>query len=214
MSTALRARSLSPASIEARRAKTPHELAPSAGLRAGDPLLVAAVAGDETALHALALRILPRVRNAVRYLVRGDAIDDLAQDVLVTVLERLESYRGAGRFESWVDGVTLRVVLGRMRKLRALERRVAHVGIEAVADEAGCGVSPSKYATSRQLVRALDELSDSQRQALVLHHVFGLTVPEIASELAVPHETIRTRLRDGMGLLRALLRVQANRTGV
>jgi RNA polymerase sigma-70 factor (ECF subfamily) len=183
-----------------------HLPSPSDPMPEHDPTLAAATRGDERALHALALRLLPRVRNAVRYLVRGDDIDDLVQDVLVTVLERLASFEGRSSFEAWVDGVSLRVILGRMRKLRANERRFAPLEQEPARIEPI--VRGQAYATSRQLVRALDRLSDAKRTALVLHHVFGLTVPEIASELQAPQETVRTRLRDGMGELRALLRVK------
>ena len=43
-----------------------------------------------------------------------------------------------------------------------------------------------------------------QRHALVLHHVLGLSVPEIARETEAPDETVRSRLRLGMERLRAL----------
>lgn len=167
------------------------------------PWLARAMAGDEEAMHQLVLHVMPRVRNGVRYLVRGEHIDDLVQDVLVTVLHRLESYRGSGRFEAWVDGVTLRVVLGRTRKLRQDERRLTPVDNEEVF----LLHHNEHYATSRQLVRALDQLPNRQREALVLHHVFGLTAPEIASKLELPRETVRSRIKVGMGQLRALLRV-------
>jgi RNA polymerase sigma-70 factor, ECF subfamily len=172
-----------------------------------EPLVAAVLAGDEAAMHALGMRVLPRVRNAVRYLVRGDRIDDMVQDVLVTIIERLASFAGTGRFESWVDGVTVRVVIGRMRKQRTTQRREAPLVVEQHESRAEDPAGMLRYATSRQLVRALDRLSDNHRSALCLHHVFGWTVPEIASELDVPHETVRTRLRDGMGQLRVLLRV-------
>lgn len=68
-------------------------------------------------------------------------------------------------------------------------------------------LQPERYATSRQLVAALDQLPLTQRQALVLHHVFGLTVPESAQWQGVPVETVRSRLRAGMGQARALLGV-------
>lgn len=168
-------------------------------------LIARAVRGEESALHSLGMRVMPRVRNAVRYLVRGDEIDDIVQDVLVTVFERLASYSGEGRFEAWVDGVALRVTLGRMRKLRALQRRTEPLAVDAIS-EPGAGLGP-RYATSRQLVRALDHLADHQRMPLVMHHVFGWTVPEIAAELAAPLETVRTRMRDGMIKLRMQLEV-------
>jgi RNA polymerase sigma-70 factor (ECF subfamily) len=160
--------------------------------------------GEEEAMHRLALAILPRVRNGVRYLVRGDHTDDLVQDVLVTVLQRLDSYQGLGRFEAWVDGVTLRVVIGRTRALRSDERRFAPLdGDEVLLLHRG-----ERYATSRQLVTALDRLSVPQRESVVLHHVFGLTAKEIAAELAAPLETIRSRISAGMEQLRAFLGAQ------
>ena len=59
----------------------------------------------------LLTEILPRVRNLVRYLVRGDEdVDDIAQDALVAVMEDLRGYRGEGRFESWVDRIVARLM--------------------------------------------------------------------------------------------------------
>lgn len=63
---------------------------------------------------------------------------------------------------------------------------------------------PDVYAQRRAAVRLLDGLPDDQRHVLVLHHVLGLSVPEIADELAIPFETARSRLRLGMTRLRAL----------
>ncbi|MGD8863168.1 MAG: RNA polymerase sigma factor [Myxococcales bacterium] len=160
--------------------------------------------GDEEAMHRLVLQVMPRVRNGVRYMMRGDHIDDMVQEVLVTVLQRIDSFRGDGRFEAWVDGVTMRVVLGRARKLRKEERRLSAVDAGEVAHLR----RGERYATSRQLVRALDQIPDDQRTAVVMHHVFGLTAPEIASQLEIPRETVRSRLKAGMGHLRALLRVR------
>jgi RNA polymerase sigma-70 factor (ECF subfamily) len=42
-----------------------------------------------------------------------------------------------------------------------------------------------------------------QRTAIVMHYVLGMTVAEVSDELQVPIETIRSRLRVGMGQVRA-----------
>jgi RNA polymerase sigma-70 factor (ECF subfamily) len=176
--------------------------------RALDPALhaqiTAAVSGDAHAAHALVLRVLPRVRNMIRYLIRGDDVDDFTQDVLVTVLERLHSFRGESRFEVWVDGVTLRVTLRKLSKLRADVRRFERSAPDAIEASYEPSASP-RYLARRRAVTALDQLPDAQRHALVMHHVLGMTVAEIASELDTPAETIRSRLRVAMGKLRALL---------
>lgn len=166
--------------------------------------IVAAIGGDASAAHALVLRVLPRVRNLIRYLVRGDDVDDISQDALVTILERLSSFRSEGRFEAWVDGVTMRVTLRRLSKLRADVRRFQHAALDTL--ESNPGQRPSaRYVARRRAVEALDQLPDAQRHALVMHHVLGMTVTEIARELDTPAETIRSRLRVGMGQVRALL---------
>lgn len=184
-------------------------LDPDAGAEHGpDPLLQAqisaAVSGDTHAAHALVLRVLPRVRNTIRYLIRGDDVDDFSQDVLVTVLERLHSYRGESRFEAWVDGVTLRVTLRKLSKLRADVRRFERGAAEAIEAVSAPLASP-RYLARRRAVAALDELPDAQRHVLVMHHVLGMTVAEIAHELQTPAETIRSRLRVAMGKVRVLL---------
>lgn len=164
----------------------------------------AAIGGDTQAAHTLVLRVLPRVRNTIRYLIRGDDVDDYSQDVLVTLLERLHSFRGDGRFEAWVDGVTLRVTLRKLSKLRADVRRFERGSSEDLAATNEPAPSP-RYLARRRAVAALDQLPDAQRHALVMHHVLGMTVAEISQELETPAETVRSRLRVAMGKVRVLL---------
>lgn len=166
--------------------------------------IAAAMGGDTQAAHTLVLRVLPRVRNTIRYLIRGDDVDDFTQDVLVTVLERLHSFRGDSRFEAWVDGVTLRVTLRKLSKLRADVKRFERDASEALPAPEESSASP-RYLARRRAVAALDQLPEAQRYALVMHHVLGMTVVEIAHELETPAETIRSRLRVAMGKLRVLL---------
>jgi RNA polymerase sigma-70 factor (ECF subfamily) len=64
------------------------------------------------------------------------------------------------------------------------------------------GDPPDRYAERRTAVELLDRLPAEQRHALVLHHVLGMSVPEIARELEVPDETVRSRLRLGRNRLR------------
>ncbi len=170
------------------------------------PTIHAAQRGDADAMQTLVAAMLPRVRNLVRYLVRGDDIDDLSQDALLKVLERLGSYRAEGRFESWVDGVTLRVTLRALSKRRAEARRKDHTEADELAQSPHLPTS-ARYVSRRRAVQALDQLPDAQRHALVMHHVLGMTANEISAEISVPMETVRSRLRLGMGQLRAVMGV-------
>jgi RNA polymerase sigma-70 factor (ECF subfamily) len=169
---------------------------------APDPRISAAAAGDRAAAQVLCRELLPRVRNLVRYLLRGDArVDDVAQEALIAVLRGLGTFRGDGRFESWVDRVVARTTFAAIRRLRAETQPGEH----AVEGEPGGDDSGNTYALRRELALALDRLPADQRESLVLHFAVGMTVPEIAEAAAAPIETVRSRLRLGKAALREAL---------
>jgi len=175
------------------------------GAPALDPRVRAAQAGDRAAAEALLGELLPRTRNLIRYLIRGDSeVDDIAQEALIAVLKGLPTYRGEGTFQSWADRVSVRVTFAYLGRVRA--ERARHAGDEGahlhlVPDPDG---SPDDYAVRRETARLLDRLPPDQRHALVLHHVLGMSVPEIAEELRLPFDTVKSRLRIGMDKLRGL----------
>jgi RNA polymerase sigma-70 factor, ECF subfamily len=169
---------------------------------APDPRIAAAAGGDRAAAQALCRDLLPRVRNLVRYLMRGDArVDDVAQEALIAVLRGLGSFRGDGRFESWVDRIVARTTFAAIRRIRAETQPGERAAVEGEA-EAGGGET---YALRRELAQALDRLPGDQRESLVLHFAIGMTVPEIAEAAAAPIETVRSRLRLGKAALREAL---------
>lgn len=161
-----------------------------------DPRIAAAAGGDRAAAESLCRELMPRVRNLVRYLLRGDArTDDVAQEALIAVLRGLGSFRGEGRFESWVDRVVARTTFSTIKRIRA-ETQPAET--EAIDTES----HTDSYAERREVAEALDRLSPEQREALVLHFAVGMTVPEIAETTGAPFETVRSRLRLGKVALR------------
>ena len=183
-------------------AGVPRLLSWSSDPAAQQSIVQAAASGDRDAAELLLRGLLPRVRNLVRYFVRGDAeVDDLAQESLVTILRGLGSYRGEGSVTSWSDRIVVRTVFAHLRRTRA--SRKAHVEYTADLLPVPTGESAHGFLARRRAVRALDELPDEQRDVLVMHHVMGLSVREIAEELDAAFETVRSRLRLGMARLRS-----------
>lgn len=159
--------------------------------------------GDRRAAAGLLLELLPRVRNLVRLLVRGDRdADDITQEALIVLLRGLPSYRGDGPLAAWADRTVARATFAELRRRRADRKLVAIAEDRPEANERLL-VQPDEYLWRRWAVRVLDELPDDQRHALVLHHLVEMSVPEIATELNIPQETVRSRLRIGRGRLRA-----------
>lgn len=174
---------------------------PAAQLRA---LVDAANQGDRRAAEQLITLLLPRVRNLVRYLMRGDAdVDDIAQEALVTILRGLPGYRGEGTVTAWSDRIVARSVFAHLRRSRASGRM--HVEYTPDLVPVPPGESAQSFLSRRHLVRALDLLPEEQRMVLVMHHAMGLSVREIADEIEAPFETVRSRLRLGMARLRSVV---------
>jgi len=169
------------------------------------PVVTAAVRGDRRAAERLLTAILPRVRNLVRYLVRGDAdTDDIAQEALVALVRGLSGYRAEGALEAWVDRVVVRATFAFLRRRRtgAAAPPALLADFEVVGGSAA--VRPDEYLSRRHAIAVLDELPVEQRHAVVLHHVLEMSVPEIAAELKIPLETVRSRLRLARTRLRGL----------
>lgn len=175
----------------------------SAQLQPIDSRIAAAARGDRAAAEALLTELLPRVRNLVRYLVRGDRdVDDIAQEALISIARGFAGYRGEGTLTAWADRIVARATFSYLRRERREPGYDASGPDLAIVPHPDDG--PDQYAERRQLVRLLDDIPDDQRHALVLHHALGLSVPEIAESLAISAETVRSRLRLGKAKLRAL----------
>jgi RNA polymerase sigma-70 factor, ECF subfamily len=164
-----------------------------------DPRIAKAAAGDRKAAHALLSDHLPRIRNLIRYLVRGDReVDDIAQQALIAVVKGLGTYRGEGRFESWVDRVTVRETFAHLQKdRREREHRALLFDVDAIPAEAR-----TTFLERREAVERLDTLPEEQRAAVVLHHVVGMSVPEVAEATGVSFDTAKSRIRLAMEKLR------------
>ena len=181
-------------------------MTPALATPAVDPRIFAAAGGDRGAAQALCRELLPRVRNLVRYLLRGDSrVDDVAQEALIAVLRGLGTFRGDGRFESWVDRVVARTAFAVIRRIRAETQPGEHSAVDANADREAAVAGGEAYVVRRELAEALDRLPPDQRESLVLHFAVGMTVPEIADAVAAPFETVRSRLRLGKAALREAL---------
>ncbi|HEX2881224.1 MAG TPA: RNA polymerase sigma factor [Polyangiaceae bacterium] len=175
-----------------------------------DPRVQAFLAGDERAGAALLGELLPRVRNLTRTFLGGDAeVDDVAQQVLIQVVQSMASYRAEGSLVSWVNRITVRTALAHARKRRARAARDLPLadssgGGETATEVSGqdLGAGWDAYHQRRLAVKMLDRLPVEQRSVIVMHHMLGLSVPEIAEEETISFETVRSRLRLGMSKLR------------
>ena len=130
----------------------------------------------------------------------GDA-DDLAQVALIKILTSAGSFRGECALEFWADRIAVRTVMKSIHKQRRRERLRAEVH-EPEPWTPGTDDRVNLRMLRRQLATKLQQLSPERRTAIVLHHVEGYGVAEIAEMTGAPINTVRDRLRQGRKLLR------------
>jgi RNA polymerase sigma-70 factor (ECF subfamily) len=140
---------------------------------------------------------IPALRRYARALTRDtETADDIVQDTLVRAL-RSEHLFHEGDVRAWL--YTILTNLNRNR-LRSLSRRPT---LTPIKDNDAAIVGPD--AGSRDIARALDDLAEDQRAALLLVVLEGLTYREVAEVQGVPIGTVMSRLARARMQIKAYL---------
>jgi len=133
------------------------------------------------------------------YAVCGDLAEaeDAVQDAFVTALRKRSRLASVSNPEAWVRAVALNRVRHGWRHTSVVRRYQAKVP----GPQGPVEVGPEHVA----LVTALAEVDADQREAVVLHYLADLPVAEIASQLAIPEGTVKSRLSRARDRLAGLL---------
>jgi RNA polymerase sigma-70 factor (ECF subfamily) len=164
-------------------------------------------AGEIDALEAIYRSFAPGVTTLARRLLgRLTAAEDLAQDVFVDVLTKLDQYDGRGSFAGWVRSITVTRCLMQLRSpWRRGLKLVTMVGESDSVPDGAEQVVADGAQLGLDLERALDRLGETARLVVWLHDVEGYTHAEIGallggtpslskSQLARAHERLRELL--------------------
>jgi len=139
-------------------------------------------------------------RTVRRLGVDESAVDDVTQDVFVTVYRRLDDFEMRCAPKTWVFGIAMGTVRNYRRSRRRKDAAVplaTHIAsAELVADG---GADPMEQASraeaGRMLHRLLEQLDEEKAVVFVMAELEGMTVPEIAELVGVNVNTVYSRLR-------------------
>jgi RNA polymerase sigma-70 factor (ECF subfamily) len=181
--------------------------APDAGTEEpSDADLVArAQGGDSGAFGALVKRHL-RAAHAVALAVLAEQADadDAVQDGFLSALQHLDSCSPAEKFRAWLLTIVRNRALdmkrrGRVRAVDALEEDTVHTNEPSPLEMA------ERSELNDRLESAIETLTDTQREVLMMHDVQGWKHAEIAHLLGLAESTVRVHLLHARRRLRALL---------
>jgi RNA polymerase sigma-70 factor (ECF subfamily) len=164
-------------------------------------------------LHALLLRAarfeVARRRPALPHL-RGNDLDDIANqaadDALVSVLRRLDDFRGASRFTTWAYKFALLEAAVKLRK-RAWQGREVPLEPESWSLFSSAGLEPDAEAEQDELLLTLqlaiiDVLTPHQRRVLVALALNGVPIDVLAERLNTNRGALYKTLHDARRKLR------------
>src|SRR3990167_9839588 len=177
-----------------------------------EELVAKSMAGDVDSFNQLVLRWeRPIYALAYRVIGREEDARDVAQETFLRAYRALSGFKGQAKFSSWLYRITLNLCRDWIRRERRAPVMQAPEGVDIIelAGRATPSESIEDPVTRRQLGRAVGRvmslLPDEQRTAIIMKEYHGLTFQEIAELLDCPLSTVKTRLYQGLSVLRKKL---------
>jgi len=187
--------------------------------RTDEELVARAQGGDIESFNQLIVR-WERPIYALAYRVIGKEEDarDVCQDAFLRAYRALPGFKGQAKFSSWLYRIALNLCRDWIRRQRRAPVSQLPEDMDAIelASEKGPVESIEDLVARRELSaiveEAMSELSEEQRTAIILKEYHGMTFQEIADMQGCPLSTVKTRLYQGLSLLRRRLEQQGQLT--
>ncbi len=155
--------------------------------------------GDSSVFQLLVKRHKEKVRNII-YLTIGtsSSVDDIAQEVFITVYKNLKHFRFESQFTTWLYRITVNKCKDHLRKINV---RKIFIPIKEAAGEAGRGIDAENKDISNIVMNAISELPAKLRVPLLLKDIEGFSYQEISETLQCEMGTVKSRIfraREGL----------------
>ena len=160
-------------------------------------LVAAASTGDRAAFEALLRRHYDRIHGIAWQLTgtRADA-DDVAQEVCVTLVEKIGGFRGDAKFTTWLTGITFNACRDFRRRRRSLGGMLDRLTVLA-----GIADTPNDPYDGIWLKSAIARLKPALRDTVVLVAGQQLTHGEAALILGIAENTVAWRMHEARRVL-------------
>ena len=159
----------------------------------------------------------PRVYSLARRMLGNDAdADDVAQDVLLQVVRKLDTFRGEANLGTWLHRVTVNAALAHRRKRAQRAEREHHDPLDWFQENGHhaqpvrpWSIAPDAIALQQEstelIEKAIAGLPEMYRDVFVLADVEGLPNAEIGDMLGLSLPAVKSRLHRARLLMRDAL---------
>ncbi|MCC7417451.1 MAG: sigma-70 family RNA polymerase sigma factor [Acidobacteria bacterium] len=174
-----------------------------------EELVARSIRGDNESFNELILRWeRPIYALAYRTIGREEDARDVCQETFLRAFRALPRFRGQAKFSSWLYRIALNLCRDFVRRER--RRPVVQPSDDVDLVELAAAAEPSEsiedLVARRDLTHAVERamalLPEEQRTAIILKEYHELTFQEIADLVGCPLSTVKTRLYQGLSVLR------------
>jgi RNA polymerase sigma-70 factor (ECF subfamily) len=175
-----------------------------------EELVARSIRGDAESFNELILRWeRPIYALAYRTIGREEEARDVCQETFLRAFRALPAFRGQAKFSSWLYRIALNLCRDWLRRERRTPIVQTPEGVDllelaAAAEPAAESIEDvvARKDLTRTVERAMARLPEQQRTAIILKEYHGLTFQEIADLVGCPLSTVKTRLYQGLTVLR------------
>ncbi len=155
-------------------------------------LIKAFIKGNDTTFRTLVLKHKDKVRNLI-FLTLSDAefVDDISQDVFISVYHNLKEFRFESKFTTWLYRITVNKCRDYLRKKRV---RSIFVPIKDSDTEYGTGPFSENVDIPNLVRSAIEKLPEKLRTPLVMRDIDEFSYKEIADQMGTEVGTIKSRI--------------------
>ena len=183
--------------------------------RTDEELVALSIGGDVESFNQLVVRWeRPIYALAYRVIGREEEARDVVQETFLRAFRGIGNFRGQAKFSSWVYRIALNLCRDWIRRERRTPILPAPEGVDVIELAAEQGPAESiedlvaRNDMSQVVAELMTRLPEEQRTAIILKEYHGMTFQEIADLQGVPLSTVKTRLYQGLSVLRRHLQQQ------
>jgi RNA polymerase sigma-70 factor (ECF subfamily) len=170
-----------------------------------EALFAGYASGDPDAAAVFVRRVERKVYGLALAIVRDPAeAQDVAQEAFVRAWRFAASFdERRGSVLAWLLGITRNVALDSVRGRGRRPEPMGETPTGWQIDPTDVGELVGQRADAARVIGLMDDLPAPQREALVAVTLLGLSTREVSERAAVPHGTVKTRVRLALRKLRA-----------
>lgn len=164
-------------------------------------LINQAIAGNDDAFTIVFQRYYPfLLKYLLKLTLNEEMSSDLAQETMLKCYTNLSSYKGEGKFSTWMISIASRLYIDSIRKKEREQKKVKRI-VQQLSRQLNWKAQAKGVEWSETFID-FNQLPAEVRTPILLRHYYGYTYEEIGRILGIRTGTVKSRVHKGIQTLR------------